>query len=309
MRNAYLEALHSLARNNSDIIAVVGDNGAVVYDQFRADFPGQFLNFGIAEANMVTACAGLASCGKVPFVYTIAPFLTMRAFEQVRNDVCMQNQNVKLVGVGAGFAYSSLGPTHHATEDLALMRVLPNLTIFSPASPREAQKATLAAFTLKGPVYIRLGTSREAEVYPEDYPFEPGKGVVLKEGEDLTLLGTGSMCWDALQAAQALDKMGIHTRVVNLHTIKPLDHGLILKAARETGAIITVEEHSIIGGLGSAAAEVLMEKAEMPVAFRRMGLKGRFARGYGSHRELKELNGLSREDIIRTAREIMTRKK
>lgn len=301
MRNAYLTALYSLAEKNPEVIAVVGDNGAIVYDQFRADFPGQFVNFGISEANMVSASAGLASCGKIPFVYTISPFLTMRALEQVRNDVCMQKQNVKLVGTGAGFAYSSLGPTHHATEDLAVMRVLPNLTIFSPASPLEAQKATIAAYNTQGPVYLRLGTNRETEIYKEDYVFEPGKGITLKKGDDLSIVVTGSIAVDALQAAAELDRIGISTRVINIHSLKPLDHAIILQAARETGALISLEEHNNIGGLGSAVAEVLVESEVNTVRFQRMGLQESFAAGYGSHQDLKELNALAKLNIIQTA--------
>lgn len=309
MRNAYLTALYSLAENNAEVLAVVGDNGAIVYDQFRADFPDQFVNFGISEANMVSASAGLASCGKIPFVYTISPFLTMRALEQVRNDVCLQKQNVKLVGTGAGFVYSSLGPTHHATEDLAVMRVLPNLTIFSPASPLEVQQATIAAYNIQGPVYLRLGTNREAEIYGEDYVFEPGQGITLKKGDDLSIIVTGSIAVDALQAAAELDKIGISTRVINIHTLKPLDQAIILQAARETGAIISLEEHNIIGGLGSAVAEVLVENEFNPVCFQRMGLRESFAAGYGSHQDLKELNALAKLNIIETARKMSAGKR
>lgn len=308
MRNAYLNALHFLAEKDSGVVAVVGDNGAIVYDRFRNDFPDQFLNFGISEANMVGASAGLASCGKIPFVYTISPFLTMRAFEQVRNDVCLQRQNVKLIGTGAGFAYSSLGPTHHATEDLAVMRVLPNLTIFSPASPREAQKATIAAYNIRGPVYLRLGTNRENEIYQEDYLFEPGKGITLKEGDDLAIIATGSITEDALAVARELDKTAIKLRVINIHTIKPLDQEIILKAARETGAIISLEEHNVIGGLGSAVAEVLAENGGCPAHFHRLGLQECFAQGYGSHQDLKELNGLARKNIIQTVNKILDKK-
>ena len=171
MRNAYLKALYELAKKNPRIIAAISDNGAIVYDHYRADFPRQYFNFGIAEATMITVCAGLASCGKIPFAYTIIPFLSMRAYEQIRNDVCLQNQNVKLVGVGAGFVYSALGPTHHAIEDLSIMRVLPNMTIISPASPREVYLATIAAADMEGPVYLRLAATKEPELYGEDLRF------------------------------------------------------------------------------------------------------------------------------------------
>jgi len=308
MRDAYLSALYSLAQMDSRVIAAVGDNGAIVYDKFRRDFPDQFINFGISEANMVSACAGMASCGMIPFVYTIAPFLTMRAYEQVRNDVCLQVQNVKLVGTGAGLVYSSLGPTHHATEDLAVMRVLPNLTIFSPASPREVYQATLAAYQLEGPVYLRLGTNRENEIYGEDYIFAAGQGAVLREGLDISIVVTGSIVGEALQAAVELEKIGINARVINMSSLKPLDESMILQAAQETGAIISLEEHNIIGGLGSAVAELLAENGLTGLVFQRMGLCEHFAQGYGKHQDLKALNGLASADIIRTAQKLMDRK-
>lgn len=308
MRTAYLSALYDLSKTNKDVLALISDNGAIVYDKYRQDFPDQFINYGISEANMVASAAGLASCGKIPFAYTISPFLTMRAFEFVRNDVCLQNQNVKLVGTGAGFVYSSLGPTHHATEDLAVMRVLPNLTIFSPASPLEVRKATVMAAEIKGPVYIRLGTNKEPEIYEEDYDFVPGKGVTLQDGKDITLVSTGSIVFDVLQAAKELQQEGISARVINIHTIKPLDEDILLKAVRETHVIMTIEEHSIIGGLGSAAAEVILENGADACVFERMGLRDKFCKGYGSHKDLKEMNGLSKEDIKNRAKALLKKK-
>src|SRR3989338_1639020 len=230
MRNSFVSALYDLAKEDKRILALVADNGAIVFDKFRADFPHQFLNCGIAEATMATVAAGLASCGKIPFTYTITTFLLMRAFEQVRNDICMQNMNVKLVGIGAGLAYSTLGSTHHAIEDIALMKVLPNMTIISPADPLEAKKATQAAAALSGPVYLRLGTTKEPNIYTGDYRFLVGKGVVLKNGEDLTIVGTGSILHDVLEAAEILEKAGISAKVINIHTIKPLDQEIILQA-------------------------------------------------------------------------------
>ncbi|MCX8129914.1 MAG: transketolase [Clostridia bacterium] len=309
MRTAYLSALHHLTKANKDILALISDNGAIVYDWYRAEFPDNYFNFGISEANMVAAAAGLASCGKIPFAYTISGFLTMRAFEFVRNDVCLQNQNVKLVGTGAGFSYSTLGPTHHATEDITLMRVLPNLTIFSPASPMEVRKATIEAAKMKGPVYIRLGTNKEPEIYNSDYDFIVGKGVRLLNGLDLAIITTGSIAYDVLQAASELREEEISVRVINIHTIKPLDKEIILKAAEETGRVITVEEHNINGGLGSAVAETLLEGGCSSIVFERMGLKDSFCKGYGSHQYLKSLNRLSKEDIKSKIREVISRKK
>lgn len=299
MRNAYIKALYELAKDNKNILSLVADNGAVVFDQFRAEFPDRFINFGISEANMISVAAGLASSGKIPFAYTIAVFLTARAYEQVRNDVCLQRQNVKLVGVGGGFTYSTLGPTHHATEDLAIMRVLPDMTIMVPASPLEARKITFAAAAINGPVYIRLEATKEPEIYDTDYDFQVGRGVTLIEGINVTLIATGSIVHDAFQAVRQLSLQGVSVRLINMHTIKPIDQEIIIKAAEETGRIITLEEHSVIGGLGSSVAEVLMERGYGKIQFARMGLQNCFVKGYGKRVDLKQAHELSIEDIKR----------
>ncbi|HOO78378.1 MAG TPA: transketolase C-terminal domain-containing protein [bacterium] len=308
MRNAYLQALTRLAAENDRILALVADNGAIVYDEFRRLYPNRFINFGISEANMVGAAAGLASCGWVPYVYTISGFITMRAFEQVRNDLCYQEMNVKLVGIGAGFVYSDLGPTHHATEDLALMRALPGMTVLSPADGLEARKATRAAAEIHGPVYLRLSRGNSPAIYAGEYDFQVGRGVVLREGTDVALLGTGEIVRDVLTAAELLEREGVSARVINIHTLKPLDRELIAAAAA-TGAVVTVEEHSIIGGLGSAVAEALLEENRGGTAFVRLGLRDRFAEGYGSHAEMKEMNGLDAAAIALAARGLVRRGK
>ncbi len=302
MRNAYLIALYDLAKKNKNILALVSDNGAVVYDKYRQDFPSQFINFGISEANMVSVAAGLSSCGKIPFAYTISSFLTMRAFEQIRVDVCLQKMNVKLVGIGAGFVYSNLGPTHQATEDVALMRSLPNMTIISPADPLEAKYATYAAAKVFGPVYIRLSTGGTPSVYKNEYDFKLGKAVTLREGEDVTIISSGGIIHEVLKAADDLESENISVRVINIHTIKPIDNQAILKAAGETKAILVVEEHSINGGLGSAVAEVILEGDIKPIRFKRLGLNNVFPSGYGTYDEMKEMNGLSQKDIVREAK-------
>jgi transketolase len=301
MRNAYISTLYDLARENRNILALVSDNGAVVYDDFRRDFPDQFLNVGISEQNLVSLSAGLAVSGKIPFAYTIAGFLTMRAFEQVRNDVCLQKTNVKLVGIGVGFVYSDLGPTHHTTEDIALMRSLPGMTIFSPADPVETRQVTRAAAQWEGPVYIRLATSRTPTVYEGEYDFQPGRGVTLRQGRDLTIISSGNIIHEVLQAVDRLKQIGISTRLINLHTLKPIDEEIILQAADETQAILTVEEHTIWGGLGSAVAEIILEKHQKPIRFKRLGLPGVFPHGYGSYQEMKRINGLHQDDICREA--------
>ena len=303
MRTAYINALSDLAAQDKNVIAMISDNGAIVYDDYRARFPEQYINSGIAESCMIAMAAGLASRGKIPFAYTIGAFLAYRALEFIRNDVCMQKQNVKIVGTGAGFAYPALGPTHHVTEDIPMLRVLPNLLLLSPASPCEVQKCVRVAYEHEGPVYIRLGTNREPEVYEEDYDFRVGHGVVLRDGKDVTIVSTGSIVYDVLQVADELKKQNISARVVNIHTLKPFDRDVIIESAQQTKAILTVEEHSIYGGLGSMVAEVLAEE-ELYVKFHRMGLTD-FAKGYGTHYELKEGNGISQSDIYRGVQGLM----
>lgn len=296
MRSAYLETLYNIASKDKNVFAIISDNGAIVYDKYRKDLPKQYINAGISEANMVAMAAGMASRGKIPFAYTIGSFLVYRAYEFILNDVCLQNQNVKLVGIGAGGAYSLLGPSHHVIYDLSVLRPLPNLTIFSPASPLEVKKVVESAYNIEGPVYIRLGTNREPEIYKRDYKFEVGRGIELRSGDDITLIGTGSMLYDILKVADKLEEQGISVRVINMHTIKPFDKDIIRKAAKETKAIFAIEEHSIIGGVGSAIAEEIAEK-NLNVIFLRIGLDN-FIKGYGKHEEIKLLNNISIESII-----------
>ena len=300
MRNAYLETLYDLAQQDKNVYAMISDNGAIVYDKYRQDFPEQYINAGISEANMVGMAAGMACRGKIPFAYTIGSFLAYRAYEFIMNDVCLQNQNVKLVGIGAGCSYSLLGSSHHTIFDLAALRPLPNLTIFSPSSPMDVRNVVRAAYEVDGPVYIRLGTNREPEINVDDYDFAVGRAVVLREGCDIAILGTGSIMTDVLQAADELMEDGYSPRVLNFPTIKPLDVVEILKAAEETGRILTVEEHSVCGGFGGAVAEVLA-KSTIPAKFQCIGLTD-FVHGYGTHGEVKLANGLDARSIVRMAK-------
>ena len=305
MRTAYLDTLYDLAGRDKRVYALISDNGAIVYDRYRNDLASQYLNLGISEANMLGMAAGMASCGKIPFAYTIGAFLANRAFEFIRNDICIQKQNVKIIGTGAGESYGALGPTHHSTEDLGGLRSLPNLTILCPASPLEVRKATIAAYEQEGPIYLRLGTNREPEIYEDDYNFEIGKGVTIKEGNDITLIGMGSILKDILEASKLLEKEGIQARVINMHTIKPIDHEIILQAIVDTGKIITIEDHNIVGGLGSAVAEVIAE-ANRTVMFKRLGLHD-FSSGYGTYTQVKEMNGIGVEKIFQEAKIAMER--
>lgn len=304
MRTAYLNTLYELAKADRRVNALISDNGAIVYDKYRKDLSEQYFNLGISEENMLGVAAGMANCGKIPFAYTIGAFLAYRALEFIRNDICLQNQNVKIVGTGAGMVYSALGSTHHCTEDIGCIRSLPNLVILSPASPLETAKAARAAYEHTGPVYIRLGTNKEEEIYQEDYTFEIGKGVQICEGTDITIIGTGNILTDVLRAKAILKEEGISVRVINIHTIKPLDTQIIRKALEETGRIVTVEDHQIIGGLGSAVAEVIAESGKA-VTFRRIGISDHFTKGYGTYAELKEANGIAVNNIRCTVKACM----
>ena len=304
MRNAYLEALYELAKNNKDIISLNADIGAIVFDKFKNDFPEQFINCGVAEPNMMGVAAGLASCGKIPFTYTITPFLTMRTYEQIKNDICLHNANVKIVGVGAGLRYSTLGPTHHAIEDIAIMKTLPNMKIISPSDPVESKLATFALAEIKGPVYFRIGTRGEPKIYDNEYKYQFGKGVVMREGSDATIIATGGIVYDAIKASEELQKENISVRVINIHTIKPIDKKIIIKSARETGIVVTLEEHHIEGGFGESVASVILEEDNIPVKFKRLGVKDTFCSYYGKHDELKSHFGIAKEDIVREVRKL-----
>lgn len=304
MRTAYLDTLYELASKDSRVYALISDNGAIVYDKFRENLPLQYLNLGISEANMLGMAAGMASCGKIPFAYTIGAFLAYRAFEFIRNDICLQKQNVKIVGTGAGEVYSTLGPTHHSTEDLGGLRSLPGLIVLCPASPLEVKKATIATYEYEGPVYLRLGTNKEAEIYSGDeYHFEIGKGVIVNKGNDITVIGTGSILKDILDIADLLQEEGIKVRVINIHTIKPIDKEIILQAMVETGKIVTIEDHNVIGGLGSAVAEVIAESGQ-GILFKRLGLQD-FSNGYGTYQQVKKLNGIGKEQIYNEIKTMM----
>ena len=302
MRTAYLNTLYDLAMRDKRVYALILDNGAIVYDKYRRDLAPQYLNLGISEANMLGMAAGMASCGKIPFAYTIGAFLAYRAFEFIRNDICLQKQNVKIVGTGAGEVYSALGPTHHSTEDLGGLRSLPNLTILCPASPEEVKKATVAAYELDGPVYLRLGTNKEPEIYDGNYQFEIGKGVVLREGTDVTIIASGITVSSALEAAEMLAADGISAEVINIHTIKPLDEELVLASAKKTGKVVTAEEHTVIGGLGSAVCDCLSEKHPTPVL--RIGMQDVFGES-GSANALVEKYGLDGKGIYEKTKEFV----
>ncbi len=300
-REAYGQALAELGEEIKDIVVLDADlSGSTKTSVFAKKFPQRFFNMGIAEQDLMATAAGFATCGKIPFASTFAVFATGRAFEQIRNSICYPSLNVKIAATHAGLTVGEDGATHQSIEDLALMRSLPNMTVISPADGVETKKAIRAAALHEGPVYLRLGRMAVETIFDEDYEFEIGKGKILREGTDVAIIATGIMVGEALKAAEVLEKDGINAMVVNIHTIKPIDEDIILKAA-ECGAIVTAEEHTIFGGLGSAVAEVLAEKKPTPM--KRIGVKDTFGQS-GKPDELLKLYNLTAEDIVNAAKEL-----
>lgn len=296
MRNALISKLHDLSLNDTRIMNLIADTGAFLFRHIKQDRPRQFLNGGIAEANLIGVASGLALSGYVPVVYGIAAFF-IRAFDQIRVDVCQNMANVKIVGVGAGISYSTVGPSHHTIEDLAMFRALPHMTILSPSDPLEAAWALEAALALKTPVYIRLGLAGEPSVHSNGVQAELSKIQILRQGTDVAILATGRCVKRALDAAESLAEH-VSSQVVNVHTIKPIDVEGILTIANNVQAIVTVEEHNILGGLGSAVAEILVQsKHDHPIGFKSLGIQDTFCSEYGNGEYLINHHGLSAKAI------------
>jgi transketolase len=286
-----------MAERNDRVFLAVGDLGFGVTEDFSTRFPERFLNAGVAEQNLTGIAAGLALSGKIVFTYSIANFPILRCLEQVRNDVCYHGANVKIVSVGGGFAYGSLGPSHHATEDLAIMRSLPQMTVVAPGDPEEAEAATRAITEHSGPCYLRLGRAGEPKVHRAQIDFQLGRAIQVCDGNDLTLISTGGMLETGARVVEQLHSQGLQARLLSMHTIKPLDEKSVLKAARETGAVFTLEEHSVIGGVGSAVAESLAESSDSSVIFKRFGLPSSFSCIAGTQEYLRAHYGLSPEAL------------
>lgn len=303
-RDAYGEALKELGKTNKDIVVLDADlSGSTKTAVFKKEYPDRFFNVGIAEQNLMGTAAGLATTGKIPFASTFAMFATGRAFEIIRNSICYPKLNVKIAATHAGLTVGEDGATHQSVEDLSLMRSIPNMTVLCPADGVEAKKAIIKASQYNGPVYIRLGRSKEPVIFNQDYNFEIGKGVELKAGNDITIIATGIMVSKALEAGKILENHGISARVINMSTIKPIDEDIIIKAAKETKKIVTVEEHSIIGGLGSAVAEVLVEN--YPVPLKRIGVEDKFGES-GTAEDVLKKYGLTVENIVEKVKKIIS---
>lgn len=307
-REAYGKALAALANTNENVVVLDADlSKSTKTADFKAVAPEKFFNMGIAEGNMMGVAAGLSTCGKVPFVSTFAMFAAGRAFEQIRNSICYPKLNVKVCATHAGLTVGEDGASHQAIEDISLMRSVPNMVVINPADDIETEAAIKAVAEMEGPCYVRLGRMAVSRVNDEaNYNFVIGKGITLAEGNDVAIIATGIMVEAALEARGELAKEGINARVINIHTIKPIDEELIIKAAKETGVIVTAEEHSIIGGLGSAVAEVVSENCPVPVL--RVGVKDTFGES-GKPNELLEKYGLTSNDIVNKVKKALELKK
>lgn len=307
-REAYGIALAKLGQENKNIVVLDADlSKSTKTADFKKVCPERFFNMGIAEGDMMATAAGLSTCGKIPFVSTFAIFAAGRGFEQIRNSICYPELNVKVAATHAGLTVGEDGASHQAIEDISLMRSIPNMTVICPCDDVETMAAINAAAVYEGPIYIRLGRSSVPTINDENtYKFEIGKAVTLREGKDATIFATGIMVNEAIKAHEALLKDGISAEVINIHTIKPIDEDEIISSAKKTGAVVTCEEHSVIGGLGSAVCEVLSENHPVPV--KRIGVMDTFGES-GKPGELLKEYGLTADNIVAAVKEVINKKK
>ena len=305
-RNAYGEALIELGKKHKNLVVLDADlSKSTKTIMFAKKYPERFFEMGIAEANMITTAAGLASCGKIPFVSTFAVFATGRVYDQIRMDLAYSKANVKIFATHGGISVGKDGVSHQMIEDIALMRVLPNMTVFAPSDATQTGKIVHLMAEKEGPMYARVGRADAPLIYDENdlNDIKIGKGITVKDGSDITLIATGTMVEPALEARKTLKKDGISARVIDMHTLKPLDEKLILKCAKETNAIITAEEHSIIGGLGAAVAEILADK-NIDIKFHRMGIKDIFCES-GNPADLLEKYQLNEKHMVKFAKKLV----
>jgi transketolase len=296
MRTSFIKTLYEIAAHDPRVTLIVGDLGFGVVTDFANRYPNQFINAGVSEQNMTGLAAGMAMAGRIVFTYSIANFPTLRCIEQIRNDICYHAANVKIVAVGGGYAYGSLGMTHHATEDLAILRSLPGMKVVAPGDPVETRLAVRALVEDPSPYYLRLGRAGEPSLHSDDVDFAIGRAITVREGSDATLISTGGMLENCLKAARRLEGEGLNTQVISMHTVKPLDHTAVIQAGMKTGVVFTVEEHSEVGGLGSAVADVLLQSGYSGV-FRKIALPDRFCSVAGDYEYLRALGGLDVDSI------------
>lgn len=305
MRDVFVGRLLEIARRDPRVMLITGDLGFGVLDKFAEELPKQFLNAGVAEQNMTGLATGLAMEGRIVFTYSIANFPVLRCLEQIRNDACYHAANVKVVSIGGGFSYGALGISHHATEDLAILRSLPDITVTSPGDDWETAELTEALVNTQGTCYLRLDKSTAGMTARPGEKFELGRARTVRDGSDITIITTGGILGAVLKAAGALALGGVSARVLSMHTIKPLDTAAVLAAARDTGGILTVEEHTLDGGLGSAVAEACMDAGVHPRRFGRVGLTEGFSSIVGSQNYLRAQYGMDEKSIVARARELL----
>lgn len=304
-REAYGKALAEFGTNENLVVLDADLSKSTKTESFKKEYPERFINMGIAEGNMMSTAAGLASCGKIVFASSFAMFAAGRAFEQIRNSIGYPKLNVKIGATHAGISVGEDGATHQCLEDIGIMRTIPNMVILNPADAAEARLCVKAAMEHQGPVYLRFGRLAVPTIFDDTYKFEIGKGVYLKEGTDVAIIATGLMVPAALDAAKKLESEGVLASVINIATIKPIDRDIIIDAAKKTGAIVTAEEHNVIGGLGSAVSEVVGEECPVPVL--RVGTQDVFGRS-GNPAALLKLYGLDDDTIVKTAKNAIAKK-
>lgn len=305
MKNVLIETLLSFARKNPQLYVLTGDLGFPYFTHFAEVYPKQYLNTGIAEQNMISVAAGLALSGNKIFIYSIIPFITFRCLEQIRNDLCYHNLDVKLIGFGAGYSYATHGITHFGTEDVAMMRALPNMAVFSPANPTETKICLKDAYHYPGPAYIRLGKYHGQKIARPKQASVFAKGILIKNGVDIAIISNGAILTEAIQVAERLKAKKITVRLVSLPCLKPIDRNMILKSAKICKKIVTLEEHSLIGGLGSAVSEVLIDAQLMNIKMLRIGLSDHFAQTVGSRDYLLKQEKLSIDTIVQKIESIL----
>lgn len=307
MRFAVIQAIYEEAVKNKDVFFITGDLGHANEQDFKDKIPNQYLNAGLSEQNIVGVAAGLALSGKKVFIYSIVPFITMRCYEQVKADLCYQNLDVTIIGIGGGFIYGQYGNTHCSIEDIAVMRVLPNMKIVCPANPHDATLLINQVIKMKGPTYIRIGRGKEPMPH-ELYDLTFGKGAIRRSGTDITFFCTGTTLSEVEKSAELLQQRGVSAEIIHLHTVKPIDTNLIRDRAAKRKAIFTIEDHSIIGGLGGALAEIISEDSSKPL-FKRFGAHDTYLKEIGTEAYLRNAHGFSAKKISHEVLRTLKQKK
>jgi transketolase len=308
MRNAFAAEITALGAEDPRVVLLSGDIGNRLFDNFKVRCPGRFFNCGVAEANMISVGAGMAMCGLRPVAYTITPFVTTRCLEQIRVDICYHHVPVIVVGTGSGLSYASLGATHHSCEDIAFLRALPHMIVVCPGDPVEVRHALRAALAQDEPVYIRIGKKGEPVVHKEPIDFVIGKGIVVRPGKDVCLISTGNTLGVAMRAGEQLESKGVSAQVVSLHTVKPLDETLLADAFARFRVVVTIEEHSLLGGLGSSIAEWVVDRPPTKTRLVRIGTADHFIHEAGNQEFARRHYGLTAEKVVEKTLQAMTRR-